>query len=416
MTDQLTERSIAPSSERPSGPRIASATSPLFEKAEPSAYFSDEDYRRFHGRAADYDRENRFFVEDLAELDAAGYLKAAVPTSFGGGGLTIGALSREQRRLAYWAPATALAVNMHLYWTGPAADLTTAGLQDVSWLLRDVAGGQLFAAGHGERGNDVSLDDSTTSAVPQPDGSYIVTGRKTFTSLSPAWHQLGIHARDDSDPEHPRLVHLFLDRTAAGVSVEQTWDALGVRATASDDTVLEGVRVPADRVVGAHEIGQPYPPFVLGILQWYLPLVANVYFGVARRALDLAELAAQSRSSLALPGLTHAHKPAVQRQLGQAEIALDAAWSLLEKATDDIEAGVDHGGWWTSRLFGVKEFTVTTAKEVVDIAVQVAGASSVSRANELERLYRDVRTGPLHPPNTDAVLDVVGRTAVHLFP
>jgi len=53
---------------------------------------------------------------------------------------------------------------------------------------------------------------------------------------------------------------------------------------------------------------------------------------------------------------------------------------------------------------------------VVDIATQVVGASSVSRSNELERLYRDVRTGSLHPPNTDAILDVIGKFAVRVLP
>jgi len=243
-----------------------------------------------------------------------------------------------------------------------------------------------------------------------------VTGRKTFTSLSPVWDLLGIHARDDSNPAHPQIVHLFVDRTAAGVSTEKTWDALGVRATASDDTVLDGVHVPADRVVGISEIGEPYPPYVTGILQWYIPLVSNVYFGIARRALDLAELDAQARKSIALPGQRHADKPAVQRQLAQAEILLDAAWSLLERATDDLDAAADHSEWWTPRLFSVKEFTTTTARQVVDIATQVVGASSVSRSNELERLYRDVRTGSLHPPNTDAILDVIGKFAVRVLP
>ncbi|AEV85656.1 acyl-CoA dehydrogenase [Actinoplanes sp. SE50] len=396
--------------------RIASSTSPLFEKAEPSAYFSDDDYRRFHERAAGYDRDNRFFTEDFEDLRARGYLRAAIPAALGGGGLGFAALAREQRRLAYWAPATALAVTMHLYWTGPATAVTAAGVEDLGWLLRDVADGKVLAAGHGERGNDLGLDDATTLAVPQEDGSWLVTGRKTFTSLSPVWDKLGIHARDDSDPEHPRIVHLFVDRDAPGVRTERTWDALGVRATASDDTILENVRVPAAQFVGAHAIGQPYPPYILGILQWYLPLVANVYFGIARRALDLAELSAQERGSLALPGQRHADKPAVQRQLGQAEILLDAAWALLEQTTADLDAGVDHGDWWTSRLFAAKEFTTGTARQVVDIAVQVAGASAVSRTNELERLYRDVRTGTLHPPNSDAILDVVGRTAVGSLP
>jgi len=115
---------------------IASSTSPLFEKAEPSAYFSDQDYHRFHERAARYDRENRFFDEDLADLRERGYLRAALPADLGGGGLGFAALAREQRRLAYWAPATALAVNMHLYWTGPATALTASGGDDLGWLLR----------------------------------------------------------------------------------------------------------------------------------------------------------------------------------------------------------------------------------------------------------------------------------------
>jgi alkylation response protein AidB-like acyl-CoA dehydrogenase len=54
----------------------------------------------------------------------------------------------------------------------------------------------------------------------------------------------------------------------------------------------------------------------------------------------------------------------------------------------------------------------TTAREVVDIAVQVVGAASVSKRHELERLLRDVRTGSLHPPNTDAVLEAIGATAL----
>ncbi|WP_230330036.1 acyl-CoA dehydrogenase family protein [Nocardia aurantiaca] len=69
-----------------------------------------------------------------------------------------------------------------------------------------------------------------------------------------------------------------------------------------------------------------------------------------------------------------------------------------------------------TRLFAAKEFTTATAKSVVDTAVQVASASAVSRSTELERLYRDVRTGQLYPPNTDAVLDVIGRFALGLLP
>jgi len=73
-----------------------------------------------------YDAENAFFAEDFAELVAAGYLKAPLPERLGGAGLSLSELASEQRQLAYWAPATALAVNMHLYWVGSAADASHA--------------------------------------------------------------------------------------------------------------------------------------------------------------------------------------------------------------------------------------------------------------------------------------------------
>ena len=69
---------------------------------------------RFAERAASYDRENRFFEEDFEDLRAAKYLLLPVPSEFGGAGMTLAEVCRQQRRLAYYAPATALAVNMHL--------------------------------------------------------------------------------------------------------------------------------------------------------------------------------------------------------------------------------------------------------------------------------------------------------------
>src|ERR1700740_3270230 len=106
----------------------------------------------FAARAAAYDRENRFFQEDFDELRAAKYLLLPVPVKFGGAGMTLAEVCREQRRLAYYAPATALAVNMHLYWVGIAADLWRCGDHSLEWILREAAAGEIFAGGRHEAG------------------------------------------------------------------------------------------------------------------------------------------------------------------------------------------------------------------------------------------------------------------------
>src|SRR6266481_7503215 len=118
---------------------------------------TDDMLARFDERAPVYDRENRFFTEDFEELRRSGYLLATVPTEFGGAGLRLDEYSRLQRRLAYVAPATALAVNMHCYWTGLAADLLKTGDDSCRFILEKAAAGEVLNALHGEAGNDIPL-------------------------------------------------------------------------------------------------------------------------------------------------------------------------------------------------------------------------------------------------------------------
>ena len=99
---------------------------------------------RFTERAPQYDAENRFFTEDFEELRSSGYLLLAVPEELGGAGYSLAKVVREQRRLGYHAPSTALAVNMHLYWTGIAADLLRSGDSSLKWLLQEGARGAVF--------------------------------------------------------------------------------------------------------------------------------------------------------------------------------------------------------------------------------------------------------------------------------
>ena len=153
---------------------------------------TEEMLARFASRAAAYDRENRFFAEDFEELRAAKYLLLPLPREFGGAGMTLAEVCREQRRSAYHAPATALAVNMHLYWIGVAADLWRRGDASLEWLLREAAAGEIFAAGHAESGNNVP-----SSAFHHEGGTcrrwLPVHGPEAFGSLTPVWTRFGMH-------------------------------------------------------------------------------------------------------------------------------------------------------------------------------------------------------------------------------
>jgi alkylation response protein AidB-like acyl-CoA dehydrogenase len=376
---------------------------------------NDEMLARFGRRASDYDRENRFFSEDFEELRESRYFHAAVPRDFGGGGLTLAEVVREQRRLAYFAAPTALAVNMHLYWTGIAADLFRAGDTSLAWLLDAAMKGEIFAAGHAESGNDIPVLLSTTRAE-RVSGGYRFTGRKSFGSLTPVWTYLGIHGMDTSDPGAPKIVHAFMPRDTEGYRIEETWDVLGMRATRSDDTVLDGAFVPdryVARVVPAGAAG--VDQFVLGVFAWALLGFGNIYFGLARRALDLTVQSLQGKRSIALsrPMIYH---PEVQHRIAQMQLALDPIEPHLERIAQDWSSGVDHGALWPAKILSAKYHAVENAWRVVDLALEVAGGFGIFKRSGLEQIFRDARLGRIHPGNSMFTHELVGKTVLGINP
>ena len=376
-----------------------------------AALLTDEMLARFDARAPEYDRDNRFFHEDFEELRESGYLDAPNLPEFGGPGLSLAEVMRLQRRLAYHAPATAIAVNMHIYWIGVAADLCRAGDTSLAWLLDEAAAGHVFAAGHGEAGNDVPLLLSTTRAE-RVAGGWEFTGRKIFGSLSPVWTYFGIHGMDTSDPENPQVVHGFLARNADGYEIRETWDVLGMRATASHDTVLERAFVPDERVALVAPAGNRGAGlFQLAINAWALIGFANVYTGLARRAYDLAIEGVRGKRSIALTR-SMAHHPGVQHNVAEMRMALETAEALIDRVARDWSEGVPHGQEWPVQIVTAKHVAVTNAWKVVDTALDLTGGGGIFKRHRMEQLFRDARLGLIHPANSLLTHEIVGKTSL----
>jgi len=370
--------------------------------------------QRCRERAAGYDRENRFCQEDFDELKAAGYLNLTLPQEFGGLGYTLNQYTREARRLAQYAPATALCLNMHHYWVGTAADSWRAGDKSVRFILEDAGAGEVFAAGHAESGNETSIVMSITKAE-KVDGGYKFTGRKSFGSLSPVWTRFGLHGMDTSDPANPKVVHGFLARGASGVTIKDTWDVMSMRATRSDDTILDGAFVPDShiaRVVPAGLAGADF--FVLSIFAWALMGFGNIYYGLAQRLLELTVEQVKSKGSL---GMTRsmAHHPYVQHGVAEMVMGLQAIGAQLESVTGDWSAGVQHPDW-PIRIVATKYNAVETAWKIADRALEVSGGFGMFKKSEMERLFRDARAGRFHPANSSLTHELLGKLALGLNP
>ncbi len=380
----------------------------------PSALLTDEMLQRFDERAPTYDRENRFFDEDWEELCRSGYLMATVAQEYGGAGLDLVAYTNLQRKLAYVAPATALAVNMHCYWTGVASDLLKMGDESCRFLLEKAAAGEVLCALHGEAGNDLPLLLAVASAE-KVKGGWKINGHKIFGSLTPVWTLGGFHAMDTSDPKNPQIVHGFVSRDAEGIKVVDTWDTLGMRATQSQDTILTDVFVPDEQIALVCPAGFAGAGlFQVGIFAWALLGFAAVYLGAAKRAFDITVETMPKRKSIAMTN-SMAHHPEVQHNVTEMRIAYDAAEALLERTAADWANGVQHADW-PVRIVAARQFVINAAFDIVDRALDLSGGAAAFKRNRLEQLFRDIRMGRFHPGNTLLAHELIAKLCLGINP
>jgi alkylation response protein AidB-like acyl-CoA dehydrogenase len=362
---------------------------------------------RFAARADEHDRDATFPKADFDDLRASGLLGLMVPESLGGHGAGFATYAEVAAALAEGNGATALVYNMHVCVTGALAttpeELARAlGATDAFFahrddVLRRAAGGALFLVAMSERGAGSRFSAMTTAYEPDGDG-WRITGEKTF--CSGAGHGDGylvVARRGD-------LVSQFLVPAGDGVTVERTWDPLGMRATASNDVRLD-VRVPHAALLGGVEglallIARVMP-------QWLVASYAAVYVGVARAAI------AAAREHLTARGLTTL--PAVRARLGRADAAVEAAWLATAEAARRVDEAP--GDPVTNRwVYRAKLLAGDTAYDAASSLLEACGTSATRRGHPLERLLRDARCGALQPATSDVCADWLGVAALGLDP
>lgn len=372
-------------------------------------YLPDALLARIRERAPGYDRENRFFWEDLDDLRDRGYLMLFVPEEFGGPGLTLNQVSRLQQRLASAAPATALAVNMHLMCTGVVAAMFARGDRSLGYVFEEAMAGEIFAFGISEPANDWVLYGSHTVAEPQADGGYLLSGVKIFTSLSPVWTRLIVHGLDESDPDDPRVVFGFVERShedaaaegGPGITVSDRWDVLGMRASHSRATVLDGASVRPERVARRVPAGRTPDLLTFAIMGNFQLLIGSVYAGIARRALEVGADALRGRRS-AQRGTSYAEVPESRIRLADAHLEFTAVPAQLDATTRDFDELEDLGAAWPLRFVSARLNAVTAARRCAESALLCSGGAGFSNDHEVSRLLRDATAGLFHPPSMDA--------------
>jgi len=376
-------------------------------RLEPAARLPDLDAvlpgltQAFAATAGRHDREASFPFANFQALHEAGLLALTAPARLGGLESDLPTALKVVSAVARGEPATALVLVMQY--------LFHASVEGRSgWpehLKQRVIGD---AIEHGALINALRVEPDlgtpargglpATIARRTPEG-WRISGRKIYSTGSSALTWFVVWARsDDADP----LVGGWLVRAdSPGVIIEETWDHLGLRASASHDVIFEDVLVPLDHALDPQPPGAP-PPYSPVFGTWSSVLTAAIYDSVARAARDwLADfLIARKPANL---GASLSTLPRFQEALGEIDSLLFANRVLLDSAAKGDTAASESGL--------VKHLVTENAITVVEKALKLTGNPGLTRANPLERHHRDVLCGRVHTPQADVVLTGAGKLA-----
>ena len=243
--------------------------------ATPETLLHDDLLERFRERASRYDRENAFFDEDLAELREAGYLTALVP---GGARRTRLESRRRGARARCGSPARRPRRRSRSTCTscGPGSRRcsATGATTRSSSCSASRPRARSSASASARRATTSCCSARARPPNRSPTAAIATPGRKIFTSLSPAWTRLGTMGLDTASADGPKIVYGFIDREDPDVRILDDWDTMGMRASQSRTTVLDGAFAAPDRIVRRLDPGPNADPLIFGIFASFELLLA----------------------------------------------------------------------------------------------------------------------------------------------
>lgn len=374
--------------------------------------------KEFDKVGQDADENKRFPVELVPLYKESGLGAAAVPKKYGGWGADILSTALIGRELAKGDAAVALAFNMHqamvgIFRTTPALDETAR-----KRVMTAVANEQKLLCGPFSEARAGLAGLADTIAVPDPDGGWRISGKKNWSTMIEGADLISLNATiTDADgklpedyKEHASRESMFIiPADSPGVSIDKTWDTLGMRGTGSHTLVLDNVYAAPETFGGNFRQG------LIGEAEWAAVLFGGVYLGLADRAYQEAREALKTKHS----GATLSGQDSEAKQAGHVQYLLGRMHFEIERATrayertgqlaiegrfDDLPMAVRKAEFDVAKVA-----TTEAAISVTDQALRLVGGIAFRRGHVIERLFRDARAGVQHSLGTNQLYDFFGK-------
>jgi len=314
-------------------------------------------------------------ADKLAELGLYG---ATISPEYGGLGLGAGTYVKiVERMAAVWMSVTGI-FNAHLIMAAAVERFGTVE-QKSTWLPRFASGELRGGVALTEPDCGTDLQAIRTKAV-RDGGDYVIDGNKTWITNSIEGNILAVLVKTDpnTDPPHKGMSLLLAEKSAGyeGRKLEK----LGYKGIDTGELQFDGVRVPAENLIGGEE-GRGLQQILAGLELGRINVAARGV-GLARVCLEESLAYAQNRKTFGKPICEH---QAIQIKLADMATRVEAAEALVERAA----AAYDTGRRGDMEAGMAKLFATETALENSLEAMRIHGAYGYSKEFNIERYYRD---------------------------
>ena len=390
---------------------MSQAIVPLTEAGRRFVKVAEQHALDFASTAHERDRSGSVAAANFAAMHESGLLGALVPTELGGMGVeSIHDSMLAVSRLASGDAATALGATMHLIqpynltrdWRLAVESGNDDEAEGLAGFLRMFASGDtLFAVAATEPGTTF-LHPLTEAR--RTDSGYTLSGRKTFVTNSSIAQMVFATCKVVGDED--LFGAAVIPVTAEGVTIFDDWDAMGMRATASNSVRFDDVEVPEDMVMAMGPWGRWSIPLLAEFTSVH-PILVGAFLGITEAVRDEVVAMATTRRK-APSGRLMAERAPVQQVVAEIEVRLATIRATLVRTctTMDEYFGSHNPAQMTAdelhRLH--MDFQCTNlavkraAAEAVDLALTASGGAGYMTDNPLSRHYRDLRAGPFMQP------------------
>ncbi|MER7788430.1 acyl-CoA dehydrogenase family protein [Streptomyces sp. NPDC097640] len=330
-------------------------------------------------------------VEGLKELGVFGLM---IPEEYGGLGESLLTYALCVEEIARGWMSVSGIINTHFI---VAYMLKQHGTEEQKeYFLPKMALGEIrgaFSMSEPGLGSDVSA--ITTKGVRDGD-DYLLTGQKMWLTNGGTSTVVAVLCRTDEPGEgdradgevapHRSMTTFLVEKEPGfgevrpGLTIPGKIEKMGYKGVDTTELILDGLRIPADRVLGG-ATGRGFYQMMDGVEVGRVNVAARGC-GVARRAFELGVAYAQQRHTFGKPIAQH---QAIQFKLAEMATKVEAAHAMMVNAArkkdsgrrNDLEAGM------------AKYLASEYCKEVVEDAFRIHGGYGFSKEYEIERLYRE---------------------------